>query len=72
MSEGIMVPAMNQWTRISSHLICIIVELNQSLNNTSRTKRERNAGNYKAGESGSYLVWRKALYTRHHIEYLSM
>lgn len=60
MSEGIVVPAMNQWPRISSHLICTIVELNRSLNNTSQTKREWNAGNYKGGEFWKLFSFEKS------------
>lgn len=66
MSEGVVVPAMNQRRRVSGHLICTTVELNWSLNNIGQSKREWSVRDYTAGKSdkSSYLVWRKAIYTR--------
>lgn len=74
MSEGIVVPAMNQQRRVPGHLICTMVELNWSLNNIGQTKRELSTGDYAAGKSDkrSYLVWRKTICTWYHILYLSM
>lgn len=40
MSECVVVPAMNQQSRVSGHLICTTVELNWILNNIGQTKRE--------------------------------
>lgn len=40
MSECVVVPAMNQQSRVSGHPICTTVELNQILNNIGQTKRE--------------------------------
>lgn len=44
MSEGIVVPAMNQQRRISGHPICTMVELNWSLNNIGQKKKRMECG----------------------------